>query len=109
MRKLVAENPVELLMHHKTILDRVFNILSMEYEAYASLEKESFAEATRIMEDEDRQDVAFEILLLMIDLFNAVFPDYKNLLVTYLEEHFFQPKVFVALAAQLRLISCVFK
>jgi hypothetical protein len=35
----------------------------------------------------------------MIDLFHAVFPEYKQLLTKYLEERFYQPKVFVALTA----------
>lgn len=34
MRKLVAENPIEMLMHHVQILDRVFMIFSIEYEGY---------------------------------------------------------------------------
>lgn len=51
------------------------------------------------MADEDRQDVAFEVLLLMIDIFHDIFPDYKPLLTKYLEERFYQPKVFVALIA----------
>lgn len=52
-----------------------------------------------LMADEDRQDVAFEVLLLMIDIFHDIFPDYKPLLTKYLEERFYQPKVFVALIA----------
>ena len=49
------------------------------------------------MEVEDRQDVAFEILLLMIDIFYAVFPEYKKMFTNYIEEHFYQPYVFVSL------------
>jgi len=45
----------------------------------------------------------------MIDLFHEVFPEYKQLLTKYIEERFYQPKVFVALTAQLRLIEQVFK
>ena len=62
-----------------------------------------------MMEDDDRQDVAFEILLLMIDLFYAVFPEYKSMLDSYLENHFYQPKIFVSLSSQLRLIGEAFR
>ena len=82
--------------------------MAIEYENYSGNSGKSLAESNKIMEDEDRQDVAFEILLLMIDLFHAIFPEYKCLLNTYLEQHFYQPKIFVALTAQLRLIGSVF-
>ena len=58
--------------------------------------------------DEDRHDMAFEILLLMIDLFHGNYPEYKNLLYKYLENHFYQPKVFMALLSQLHIIGGVF-
>ena len=44
----------------------------------------------------------------MIDLFHENYPEYKSLLTSYMEERFYQPKVFVALSAQLRLIAAVF-
>ena len=31
LRKLVAENPVELLIHHVSLLDQIFKILAIEY------------------------------------------------------------------------------
>ena len=31
MRKLVAENPIELLVHHTVIFDRIFMVLSDDY------------------------------------------------------------------------------
>ena len=105
LRKLVADNPVELLIHHVQLLDKIFGILAIEY----SNTKESFNDANKIEHDEDRQDVAFEILLLMIDLFYAVFPQFKHMFVQYLEEHFYQPHVFVALTNQMRMIGSVFK
>ena len=87
LRKLVAENPVELLIHHVQLLDQIFKILAIEYSSSTS--KESFNDANIIEHDENRQDVAFEILLLMIDMFYAVFPQFKNLFTQYLEEHFY--------------------
>ena len=109
MRALVADNPVELLIHHVSIFNNTFRILALEFEYYNDRCKNINNQENIMMEDEDRQDVAFEILLLMIDLFHAVFPEYKDLLDTYLEQHFYQPKVFVALSSQLRLIGNVFR
>ena len=88
MRKLVAENPVELLIHHEQLFDRIFMILSTEYEYY-DFARSSVVDQNKVMQDEDRQDVAFELLLLMIDLFHGVFPEYKDLLERYLEKHFY--------------------
>ena len=87
LRKLVAENPVELLIHHVQLLDQIFKILAIEYSQNTS--KEDFNDANIIEHDENRQDVAFEVLLLMIDMFYAVFPQFKNLFTQYLEEHFY--------------------
>ena len=113
LRRLKAETPVELLIHHAQILDRIFFILAQQFELYTELatgSNEAKAEQVdKIKQDEDRQDVAFEVLLLMIDIFYEVFPEYKVLLSKYLEERFYQPKVFVALIAQLRVIGMVFK
>lgn len=108
LRKLFESNPVILLIHHKQILDRVFSILALEYDFKEESEAGTQTELNKLYQDEDRQDVAFEILLLMIDLFHGNFPEYLSLLNAYFEEHFFQPKVFVALTAQLRLVGNVF-
>ena len=45
----------------------------MEYEHYDQGAMQ-LPDPNLIMQDEDRQDVAFETLLLMIDLFYAIFP-----------------------------------
>lgn len=34
MRTLVAEDPVELLIHHVAIFNNIFRILALEYEYY---------------------------------------------------------------------------
>ena len=73
LRKLVADNPVELLIHHVQILDQIFKILAIEY-SEPSMKATDFNDANVIENEENRQDVAFEILLLMIDMFYAVFP-----------------------------------
>ena len=88
LRKLVADNPVELLIHHVQLLDQIFKILAIEY-TETSMKATDFNDANVIENEENRQDVAFEILLLMIDMFYAVFPQFKNLFVQYLEEHFY--------------------
>ena len=105
MRKLVAENPVELLIHHTVIFDRIFMVLSADYQDLENKQNLNIDNSNASVignqqaEDEDRQDVVFECFLLMIDLFYSTFPDYKQLLSKYIEEHFYQPKVFVALTA----------
>lgn len=78
-------------------------------EKSSKTEQSTLDQLHSIIKDEDRQDVAFEVLLLMIDVFHEVFPDYKSLLSKYLEERFYQPKVFVALIAQLRTVGQVFQ
>ena len=79
----------------------------MEYEFYEQGQMR-LPDANKIVLDEDRQDVAFETLLIMIDLFYAIFPQYKCLFIKYLEESFYHPRVFVALTTQLSLIGSVF-
>ena len=51
--------------------------------------RSTMSSANKMMDDDDRQDVAFEVLLLMIDLFYSVFPEYKSLLDLYLENNFY--------------------
>ena len=70
----------------------------MEYEYYEQGSMR-LPDPNLITQDEDRQDVAFETLLLMIDLFYSIFPQYKCLFVRYMEEHFKHPKAFVAITA----------
>ena len=69
----MADKPVELLIHYKQIFNKIFLILSQEYEFYEQGEMR-LPDANKIVLDEDRQDVAFETLLIMIDLFYAIFP-----------------------------------
>lgn len=103
MQQLFQEEPVTMLIHHQVILDRIFGMMSIDY---------SIDEASTVNNgpqgDEDRHDMAFEILLLMIDLFHGNYPEYKSLLYKYLENHFYQPKVFMALLSQLHIIGGVF-
>ena len=69
-RQLGAENPSELLSHYRFILNSLCQILAMDYD----LQMEDFngsrrATTVEIEEDEDRSDIVFQMLLLMIDVF----------------------------------------
>ena len=54
LRKLVADNPVELLIHHKLILDKTFEILAIEYEYYHEMRSSVINESNKMMDDDDR-------------------------------------------------------
>lgn len=56
-----------------------------------------------------QQDVAFEILLLIIDMFHEVYPSYKDLFEDYMQNKFKNPKIFVPLSIQLMQISVIFQ
>ena len=45
-----------------------------------------------------KQDIAFEILLLIIDMFHAVYPNYKDLFEDYMQNKFKNATAFVPLS-----------
>ena len=46
---------------------------------------------------EEKGDVAFEMLLLMIDLFYSTYPEYSKMFEDYIDQKFNNSKVYVAL------------
>lgn len=57
---------------------------------------------------EEKSDVAFEMLLLMIDLFYGTYPEYIKMFEDYIEKKFQNSKVYVALLSQVQQIGDAF-
>ena len=51
--------------------------------------------------DEEISELIFETIILMIDLFQSRFVDYKEILENYIQKHFAQSKVYHALLQQI--------
>ena len=58
--------------------------------------------------EEEKNDVAFQILLLMIDIFYSTYPEYTKLFDDYLDTKFHHSKVYVSLVSQVRQIGAAF-
>ena len=55
--------------------------------------------------DPDVGDLIFETIIMMIDLFQNRFADYREILDNYISKHFAHSKVYLALLIQIRKMS----
>ena len=85
LRKLQHDQPIELLLHHEQIFNKIFEILSLDYD---SLRYTDQLDVSIIQIVEEKSDVAFEMLLLMIDLFYGTYPEYIKMFEDYIEKKF---------------------
>lgn len=51
--------------------------------------------------DDEISELIFETIILMIDLFQSRFVDYKDILENYIQKHFAQSKAYQALLQQI--------
>ena len=84
LKKLKDTND-QILCHDK-ILDKLFQLMSNN-------------------KDDEISELIFETIILMIDLFQSRFVDYKDILENYIQNHFAQSKVYQALLQQILKIS----
>lgn len=80
LKKLKDTN--DQILFHDKILDKLFQLMSNN-------------------KDEEISELIFETIILMIDLFQSRFVDYKDILENYIQKHFAQSKVYHALLQQI--------
>ena len=80
LKKLKDTN--DQILFHDKILDKLFQLMSNN-------------------NDNEISELIFETIILMIDLFQSRFVDYKDILENYIQKHFAQSKAYQALLQQI--------
>ena len=99
-------------MHYKPILNALVKILALDHDLTQQRDLiviERRPTIIQMEQNEERTDIVFQMLLLMIDVFYQTYPDYSKLLEDYLEEEFNDSKVFFALTKQVTQIGQAFE
>jgi len=55
--------------------------------------------------DGELAELIFETIIMMIDLFQNRYTDYKEVLENYIQKHFAQSRVYIALLQQILIVS----
>lgn len=55
--------------------------------------------------DGELAELIFETIIMMIDLFQNRYTDYKDVLENYIQKHFAQSRVYIALLQQILIVS----
>jgi hypothetical protein len=84
LKKLKDTN--DQIMFHDKILDKLFHLMSNN-------------------KDDEISEIIFETIILMIDLFQSRFSDYKDILENYIQNHFAQSKVYHGLLKEIHKVS----
>eukprot|EP00347_Sterkiella_histriomuscorum_P008264 403345746 len=88
--ELKSSDPDELIIYHDKILDKLFQIMNQ-------------TKSIKI------QDIVFETIIEIIQLFQIQYKDYKEYLNLYIEKHFAHSKVYIPLLHQIRQTSEIIK
>ena len=84
LKKLQDSN--DQLLFHDKILDKLFQLMSTN-------------------KDGELAELIFETIIMMIDLFQNRYTDYKEVLENYIQKHFAQSRVYIALLQQILIVS----
>ena len=84
LKKLQDSN--DQLLFHDKILDKLFQLMSTN-------------------KDRELAELIFETIIMMIDLFQNRYTDYKEVLENYIQKHFAQSRVYIALLQQILIVS----
>ncbi len=84
LKKLQDSN--DQLLFHDKILDKLFQLMSTN-------------------KDGELAELIFETIIMMIDLFQNRYTDYKDVLENYIQKHFAQSRVYIALLQQILIVS----